>query len=163
MTVTELAERSGTDRATVTPTLHRLAADGWVRGGKWPGTDQRATYYEIGEPLLRHYLLYRDSHGDLLDLIVEVLKVWCDTHHRIGDERDTLELLAGMTSADRDASAFVILIQQRFPARDAELLDLMGSRAGPVARQVLAAVHGDGPALASLPSELRRLIQPSHL
>ncbi len=73
ITVAQLAKDSGTDAGTVAPTLRRLSDAGWVVGHKWPGTDQRATYYELREPLLRHYLRYREGVRDTLDATVQLL------------------------------------------------------------------------------------------
>jgi len=82
VTVTTLAEEAGVERSTATTTLIRLADTGWVRGSKWPGTDQRTTWYELREPLLRHHLQYRNSRGGTLDLIVTILRAWYTTAER---------------------------------------------------------------------------------
>src|SRR5680860_320130 len=78
-TATDLATDLGLDQRTTGTTLGRLAESRWVRGRKVPGTDQRTTWYELREPLLRHYFQYRiDAHDQQLSLIVEMLRHWYD-------------------------------------------------------------------------------------
>jgi hypothetical protein len=62
--------------------LGRLATNRWVRAEKAPGTDQRATWYRIREPLLRHHLHYRSAVDQPLPLIVELLRAWFDPSER---------------------------------------------------------------------------------
>lgn len=75
-TVRELAEICGLDAAVAASSLNRLHDARWVRRSKQPGTDQRTTWYEIREPMLRHHLQYRDSRGELLRVIVSFLREW---------------------------------------------------------------------------------------
>lgn len=75
-TATELAEACGLDRASATTSLNRLLASRWVRRRKLDGTDQRATWYEIREPMLRHHLQYRSAGSDNLQMIVGFLREW---------------------------------------------------------------------------------------
>ncbi len=75
-TATELAAGLGLDQRTVGTTMGRLAESGWVRGRKVPGTDQRTTWYELREPLLRHYVQYRTERRSELTLVVQMLRHW---------------------------------------------------------------------------------------
>ena len=77
-TATALAHDLGLDRNTIGTTLGRLEEARWVRGGKVAGTDQRSTWYELREPLLRHYLQYRNESTSELTLVVTVLRHWFD-------------------------------------------------------------------------------------
>ena len=82
-TVASLAEQTAATPATVASTLRRLAHSGWVRGSKQPGTDQRSTFYELREPLVRHFLQYREAAGGTLDLIVTVVRIWYSDGQKI--------------------------------------------------------------------------------
>ncbi len=75
-TVSHLAEAVGAPNRVAATALGRLADSRWVRGVKVPGTDQRTTWYELREPLLRHHLQYRDARGEPLRFVVEFLSVW---------------------------------------------------------------------------------------
>ncbi len=81
-TVKDVADAAGVQRDTTASSLQRLAEAGWVRNRKAVGTDQRQTWYEVAEPLLRHHLQYRDTHESELALIVELLQVWFDRPER---------------------------------------------------------------------------------
>lgn len=77
-TVRELAATTGMDSRTAAKALERLENARWVLKNKLPGLDQRLSYYQLREPLLRHHLDYRRSGRGTLGLIVETLKVWFD-------------------------------------------------------------------------------------
>ncbi|ADB53273.1 hypothetical protein Cwoe_4861 [Conexibacter woesei DSM 14684] len=96
-TVKELAELSGLDATIAATSLRRLHDARWVRRTKLPGTDQRTTWYEIREPMLRHHLQYRDSDGELLNVIVSFLRDW----YSIAEQRERLAL-ADPGSIDED-------------------------------------------------------------
>ena len=81
-TVSQIADAAGVQRDTTASTLGRLAEAGWVKRRKAFGTDQRESWYELAEPLLRHHLQYRDTRGAELHLIVELLQVWFDRARR---------------------------------------------------------------------------------
>ncbi|MFT5530715.1 MAG: hypothetical protein ACI91O_000728 [Candidatus Poriferisodalaceae bacterium] len=87
-TATELAAATGLDQRLAGTTLGRLAAAGWVRGRKVPGTDQRSTWYELREPLLRHHFNYRTNNTEPLTLVVQILKIWYDPTTRLAQLRD---------------------------------------------------------------------------
>ena len=75
---TQLAQELGLDQRSIGSTMGRLAESRWIRGRKIPGTDQRTTWYELREPLLRHYVQYRTEQRSELSLIVEMLRHWFD-------------------------------------------------------------------------------------
>lgn len=75
-TATDLADACGLDRASATTSLNRLLTTRWVRRSKIPGTDQRITWYEIREPMLRHHLQYRSADSEGLEMIVGFLREW---------------------------------------------------------------------------------------
>ena len=81
-TVKELAAATGLNETTAGKTLNRLADVRWVRAEKRPGTDQRATWYRLREPMLRHHFQYRSTEGGPLRLLVLVLRIWFDPHER---------------------------------------------------------------------------------
>ncbi len=93
MTVAELAEATGIETRAAATSLGRLAEASWVHPMKADGGDQRKTWYELREPLLRHHLQYRDSQGGPLRVVVEVLRGW----YSVGERRRQL--------ADRDPDA----------------------------------------------------------
>ncbi|MGH9278063.1 MAG: tetratricopeptide repeat protein [Acidimicrobiales bacterium] len=80
--VGELAEACGLDERTAATALGRLADAGWVRREKLPGTDQRRSWYRLREPLLRHHFQYRQTDGEPLRLIVDILRIWFDAEER---------------------------------------------------------------------------------
>ncbi|MGI8686786.1 MAG: tetratricopeptide repeat protein [Acidimicrobiales bacterium] len=81
-TATELAVQLGIDQKVVGTTLGNLETGRWVRGAKVVGTDQRSTWYQLREPLLRHHFQYRTGGTGLLALIVEMLRQWYDPSER---------------------------------------------------------------------------------
>jgi hypothetical protein len=81
-TVSGLSELSGVDSGTAATVLGRLAKSGWVTPRKISGLDQRETWYELREPLLRHHLQYRDNRGEELRLIVSILQAWFGHNER---------------------------------------------------------------------------------
>jgi len=58
--------------------LGRFAKSRWVRGVKMTGGDQRVTWYELREPLLRHYLAYRQGRTKPLAQTLDCLCQWFD-------------------------------------------------------------------------------------
>ena len=82
-TVTDIATIAGLDRATTNTTVKRLSDDGWIQMSKIVGTDQRKSWYELREPLLRHYLSYREASGGTLDMIVGILSIWFSRAERV--------------------------------------------------------------------------------
>jgi len=81
-TPSELAKATRIDQRTVGATLGRLADSRWVRGRKVEGLDQRSTWYELREPMLRHHFQYRQGGTEPLALVVEVLRAWYDPEVR---------------------------------------------------------------------------------
>ncbi|MEI2649423.1 MAG: tetratricopeptide repeat protein [Dermatophilaceae bacterium] len=82
MTVTELSALTGVEPRAAATALGRLADASWVRSEKAPGGDQRRSWYELREPLLRHHLQYRESRGEPLRVLVEVLRGWYSVSER---------------------------------------------------------------------------------
>lgn len=75
-TVGDLAAFCGLDQRVAATALGRLLAARWVRRSKPFGTDRRTTWYEVREPLLRHYMQYRETRGEPLRVIVGFLRAW---------------------------------------------------------------------------------------
>ena len=75
-TAGDLAAITGLDPAVTTTTLRRLTETNWVQSSKIKGTDQRTSWYEVREPLLRHHYQYRNNQRDELRLIVDLLHCW---------------------------------------------------------------------------------------
>jgi hypothetical protein len=74
--VAELAAAAGTSERAAATALGRLADARWVRKQKAASGDQRKTWYELREPLLRLHLQYRENHGEPLRAIVDALQHW---------------------------------------------------------------------------------------
>ncbi len=83
-TVKDLAGVTGIDERTAAKALSRLEAARWVRKTKLEGQDQRLSFYELREPLLRHHLDYRGTGRGPLSVIVQVLRIWFDPDARMG-------------------------------------------------------------------------------
>jgi hypothetical protein len=81
-TVAELAQVCGIDQRVAATALGRLRAARWVSRSKPDGTDRRTTWYEVREPLLRHYLQYRETRGEPLRVIVGFLRAWYAPYER---------------------------------------------------------------------------------
>lgn len=73
-TVAEIAERTGISQQTAGKALTLLKANRWVSDKKIPSGDQRRTFYELREPMLRHHLQWRAREGEPLGLIVGLLR-----------------------------------------------------------------------------------------
>ena len=59
-TVTDLAAAVGISNQSASAALGRLTTGGWVHAAKADSGDRRATWYDLGDPLLRNYLHYRE-------------------------------------------------------------------------------------------------------
>jgi hypothetical protein len=70
-TVTDLATAVGVSNQSAATALGRLASSRWVTSTKAADGDQRASWYDLTEPLLRYHLLYREEGGKQLRLIVD--------------------------------------------------------------------------------------------
>ncbi len=81
-TVRELALAAGVPEKSAAKLLSRLEGASWVLATKPAGTDRRATWYEIREPLLRYHVAYRRQAGDPLALIVSFLRAWFSPSER---------------------------------------------------------------------------------
>ncbi|MDT5291097.1 MAG: hypothetical protein QOF88_5986 [Mycobacterium sp.] len=73
-TVGDLAAAVGVSNQSAATALGRLAASRWVTSTKARDGDQRASWYDVTEPLLRYHLQYREERGKPLRLIVEFLR-----------------------------------------------------------------------------------------
>ena len=101
-TATQLAEELSIGQQVAANTLRDLAEQRWVRGRKIAGTDQRATWYELTEPLLRHYQQYRTSRsGTELGMVVEILRAWYDQTTHAQHVAGALEMYRAV-AADRE-------------------------------------------------------------
>lgn len=75
-TVQEIAEAIDVRNQAAASALARLHADGWVVNIPAPArTDQRRSWYEIADPLLRLHLRPKGS-GSVSDLIRSLVEVW---------------------------------------------------------------------------------------
>lgn len=93
--VKELAHSTGLSQRAAATSLGRLHEAGWVRREKRAGADQRATWYSLREPLLRHHVEYRETRGDQLPAIVGFLRDWYETS----------ELVTRLAEVDPDSLA----------------------------------------------------------
>ncbi len=76
LTPAEIAAATDLSQQTVGKALGLLQEGRWVRSEKLTGGDQRQTYYRLREPMLRHHFQWRRSDGQLLALIVGLLRTW---------------------------------------------------------------------------------------
>lgn len=72
--VGDLAAAVGVSNQSAATALGRLAAEHWVTSSKARDGDQRTSWYDLTEPLLRYHLQYRDDRRKPLRLIVEFLR-----------------------------------------------------------------------------------------
>ncbi|MCL2137199.1 MAG: AAA family ATPase, partial [Coriobacteriia bacterium] len=73
MTASEIAAATGHSQQTVSKQLGLLKAKRWVRDLKLPNGDQRKTWYELREPMLRHHIQWRSTGGEPLRVIIDIL------------------------------------------------------------------------------------------
>jgi DNA-binding MarR family transcriptional regulator len=59
-TVTDLAAAVGISNQSASASLGRLTTGGWVHAAKSESGDRRVTWYDLSDPLLRHYLHHRE-------------------------------------------------------------------------------------------------------
>jgi hypothetical protein len=111
-TVGDLAAAVGVSNQSAATALGRLAASRWVTSTKARDGDQRASWYDVSEPLLRYHLQYREEHGKPLRLIVEFLRGFYSRER----------LMSALAEAKPDASLERHLQSASPPARDAEAL-----------------------------------------
>ncbi len=78
LTASEIAANTGLSQQTVSKVLNVLKASRWVRDMKLSDGDQRRTWYELREPMLRHHFQWRATGGETLRLIVDLLRAWYD-------------------------------------------------------------------------------------
>jgi hypothetical protein len=98
-TVKDLASAAGLSEQVTATSLRRLGQARWVRGTKQSGTDQRTTWYEVREPLLRHHVQYRSATGEPLAFVVGFLRAWFST--------DELAMCLGRLESDSPADRHV--------------------------------------------------------
>lgn len=76
----ELAERSGLAQNQVATLVRQLDDRGYIRRATVPreiaGGDERMTYWELREPLMRLCLDVKQSRGEPLRMVVEFLRAW---------------------------------------------------------------------------------------
>ena len=75
-TAAEIAVSTGQSPQTVSKALGVLKARRLVRDLKLSQGDQRRTWYELREPMLRHHFQWRATDGDQLRLVVNLLRDW---------------------------------------------------------------------------------------
>lgn len=74
--VQALAHRAGVPSRSAATAIRRLERARWVEGRKVAGTDLRATWYELREPLLRLHLVLRSGRPGDVRSIINVLTTW---------------------------------------------------------------------------------------
>ena len=155
-TVRDLALAAGVPEGSAPKLLKRLEEASWVVPTKPEGTDQRATWYEIREPLLRYHVVYRRQAGEPLALIVSFLRAWFSPHER-------RQHLAG-AAAGSTTESYIMESLRDLPAGSdalyagaeaAELLTgarewLAGDRDGASVRSRAAAIVAEAVALVAL-------------
>jgi len=88
-----------------------LKQNRWVSDAKL-ADDQRKTWYELREPMLRHHVQWRTKGGEPLRLIVDLLRDWYGLgelrpteirSRRVADARGVLGLLERARAGDQEA------------------------------------------------------------
>lgn len=106
-TVRDLALAAGVPEGSAPKLLKRLEDASWVVPTKPPGTDRRATWYEIREPLLRYHVVYRRQAGAPLALIVLFLRAWFSPvegrRHLVGAPASAVESESGLVALARQS------------------------------------------------------------
>ncbi|WP_319017964.1 hypothetical protein [Mycolicibacterium baixiangningiae] len=74
--VSDLAAAVGISNQSAATALGRLTSSRWVTAAKARTGDQRASWYDLTEPLLRYQLQFRENRGQPLRLIVEFLRAF---------------------------------------------------------------------------------------
>jgi len=96
-----LAERSGIAQNQIATMLRQLTDRGYVRAAKVDekvaGGDQRMSYWELREPLMRLCLDVKQARGKPLRMVVEFLRAWYGS--RILDELARLPVEARLAAA----------------------------------------------------------------
>jgi hypothetical protein len=72
--VGDLADAVGVSNQSAATALGRLTDARWVSSSKAPDGDRRTSWYDITDPLLRHWLQYREGHPEPLRRLVERLR-----------------------------------------------------------------------------------------
>ena len=109
LTASEIAAETGLSPQTVSKQLSLLKESRWVRDMKQPGGDQRLTWYELREPMLRHHFQWRSTGGEPLRLIINLLKTWYDPsvpnrHLSLSEDRNGIRhLLDRARAGDQEA------------------------------------------------------------
>lgn len=160
--VGDLAERTGISERVAATALGRLVEAAWVRGQKVDGTDQRRTWYDLREPLLRHHLQFRENRSETLGVIAEFLRTWYSagrdgTPLTTEETRDLVN-----TATDRRTRAVILLSYILGPLPDGSHLDALGYVGGTPDRHtalVASALDGDADALTKLLPELRDIVR----
>jgi len=147
LTASEIAAATGLSQQTVSKTLGILKESRWVRDLKQPGGDQRHTYYELREPMLRHHFQWRSTGGEPLRLIVDLLQEWYDPSTPPLDQ----ERVLGPAHEDNTRTQRQIKHLSRTVSDRSGLTDLLNR-----------ARAGDEEARMRLPSELQPLVDSPH-
>jgi tetratricopeptide (TPR) repeat protein len=96
----ELAERSGLAQNQVATLVRQLDHRGYIRRATVPreiaGGDERMSYWELREPLMRLCLDVKQSQGEPLRMVVEFLRAWYGP--RLLDELVTLPVSARLAA-----------------------------------------------------------------
>ncbi len=129
-TVKDLADSVGIGERQAATAMKELTRGAWVTSTKLPGTDQRLTWYDLREGLLRHHVQYRENDGEPLRVLIEFLRLWFSQEER-------LDLLAGASKDGRGTD----LLARSF-LRDAPLRADFGWATGDV-RDLLAEARRD--------------------
>lgn len=167
LTVSEIVETTRLAQARVSAVLKGLTNDKWVTAAKASGGDQRKTWYQLREPLLRHHVQDRSGDSRILTLIVEVLRGFYDPQ---GRQRLLLEAPAA-TPTERaghpsralahiakaaESDPLALLFGCRIAARHPEIV--VPDDIPAVIRDLLAAAAGSSEARLRLPLELLPLV-----
>jgi len=142
---------------TITKTLRDLTSKGWVRPVDSPLAelvDQRFTYYELSEPLLRLALELKHNASQEISTILNFVKLWFDPDEIERESENQYIFRAAIELTGDDATTTTRWMLSLPTANPPSL-----QRLGTIFDALLALANGDAKPLLDLPSVIRRAIE----
>ncbi len=134
LTVSELAAATGIGQPQVSKIVRGLAANRWVVADKLPRGDQRRTWYQLREPLLRHHVAYRAGELGVVTLVASLLREYFEVGRARGPATARAAVRLGTEVRTDEAAAGLLAT-------------------------IIAALEGSAEARLRVPLELRALVE----
>jgi len=158
--VAEVAQRTAIDQRTASKALGELTTRGWVQPVQVPFpdlVDRRRTYFELTEPLAKLAFQTKESRGEPLPAVVDILTAWLDpgwwrdaSHAR--QRNGSYESL--VWAAAQYAVGLSRLFDDTIPGVSVRSLSLLGT----VDDALAALADGDPDPFLALPTPLRMAV-----